>query len=104
MVESSALLKRRSPKGYRGFESLPHRHRISDLRFPILDCEILLLLVIVLVIDHKQSRTLPRANWPESVIVHVIAHPAPRSNPFCLVEGPVDAEINSALAVLFLSL
>ncbi len=26
MVESSALLKRRSPKGYRGFESLPHRH------------------------------------------------------------------------------
>ena len=25
MVESSALLKRRSPKGYRGFESLPHR-------------------------------------------------------------------------------
>lgn len=28
MVESSALLKRRSPKGYRGFESLPHRHRI----------------------------------------------------------------------------
>jgi len=74
------------------------------LRFPILDCEILLLLVIVLVIDHKQSRTLPRANWPESVIVHVIAHPAPRSNPFCLVEGPVDAEINSALAVFFLSL
>jgi hypothetical protein len=26
VVESSALLKRRSPKGYRGFESLPHRH------------------------------------------------------------------------------
>ncbi len=25
MVESSALLKRRSPKGYRGFESPPHR-------------------------------------------------------------------------------
>ncbi len=25
MVESSALLKRRTPKGYRGFESLPHR-------------------------------------------------------------------------------
>jgi hypothetical protein len=25
VVESSALLKRRSPKGYRGFESLPHR-------------------------------------------------------------------------------
>ena len=36
MVESSALLKRRSPKGYRGFESLPHRfprekRRLSDL-------------------------------------------------------------------------
>ena len=25
MVESSALLKRHTPKGYRGFESLPHR-------------------------------------------------------------------------------
>jgi hypothetical protein len=25
VVESSALLKRRTPKGYRGFESLPHR-------------------------------------------------------------------------------
>ena len=32
-------------------------------------------------------------------MVHVITHPAARSNPFCLVEGPVDAEINSALAV-----
>ena len=26
MVESRALLKLRTPKGYRGFESLPHRH------------------------------------------------------------------------------
>jgi hypothetical protein len=25
VVESSALLKRRTSKGYRGFESLPHR-------------------------------------------------------------------------------
>jgi hypothetical protein len=25
VVESSALLKRRAPKGHRGFESLPHR-------------------------------------------------------------------------------
>jgi hypothetical protein len=32
VVESSALLKRRSPKGYRGFESLPHRHGIADFR------------------------------------------------------------------------
>jgi hypothetical protein len=31
VVESSALLKRRTPKGYRGFESLPHRH-LSRLR------------------------------------------------------------------------
>ena len=32
MVESSALLKRRAPKGYRGFESLPHRfHRNEAL-------------------------------------------------------------------------
>jgi hypothetical protein len=30
VVESSALLKRRTPKGYRGFESLPHRH-VLDL-------------------------------------------------------------------------
>lgn len=29
MVESSALLKRRTPKGYPGFESLPHRHSNS---------------------------------------------------------------------------
>lgn len=29
MVESSALLKRRTSKGYRGFESLPHRHFFS---------------------------------------------------------------------------
>ncbi len=28
MVESNALLKRRTPKGYRGFESLPHRASI----------------------------------------------------------------------------
>ena len=33
MVESSALLKRRSPKGYRGFESLPHR----QLPVPLLE-------------------------------------------------------------------
>ena len=32
MVESSALLKRRSPKGYRGFESLPHRFSRRNLR------------------------------------------------------------------------
>jgi hypothetical protein len=30
VVESSALLKRRTPKGYRGFESLPHRACILD--------------------------------------------------------------------------
>jgi hypothetical protein len=34
VVESSALLKRRTPKGYRGFESLPHRSlsRETELR------------------------------------------------------------------------
>jgi hypothetical protein len=36
VVESSALLKRRTPKGYRGFESLPHR----ILRFIIGKCSI----------------------------------------------------------------
>jgi hypothetical protein len=37
VVESSALLKRRTPKGYRGFESLPHRQlsgpRITERSF-----------------------------------------------------------------------
>ena len=32
MVESSALLKRRSSKGYRGFESLPHRASARRLK------------------------------------------------------------------------
>ena len=50
MVESSALLKRRSPKGYRGFESLPHRHGIADFRSSILDLLLFdSLFVIVLV-------------------------------------------------------
>lgn len=31
MVESSALLKRRTPKGYRGFESLPHRSILRSM-------------------------------------------------------------------------
>jgi hypothetical protein len=35
VVESSALLKRRTPKGYRGFESLPHRH--FNFRLQIFD-------------------------------------------------------------------
>jgi hypothetical protein len=34
VVESSALLKRRSPKGYRGFESLPHRFHRGKRRYP----------------------------------------------------------------------
>ena len=51
MVESSALLKRRSPKGYRGFESLPHRHGIADIRSSSLDLLLFdSLFVIVLVI------------------------------------------------------
>ena len=32
MVESNALLKRRSPKGYRGFESLPLRQLANSLK------------------------------------------------------------------------
>ena len=35
MVESSALLKRRSPKGYRGFESLPHRALVARMLFAV---------------------------------------------------------------------
>ena len=38
MVESNALLKRRSPKGYRGFESLPHR-LIGDVLVPTPHCD-----------------------------------------------------------------
>jgi hypothetical protein len=33
VVESSALLKRRTPKGYRGFESLPHRSQVNSDSF-----------------------------------------------------------------------
>ena len=40
MVESSALLKRRTPKGYRGFESLPHR-QLEDILS--IQCSILVL-------------------------------------------------------------
>jgi hypothetical protein len=52
VVESSALLKRRSPKGYRGFESLPHRHgtadnRSSSLGLLLLDSLFVIVLVIV---------------------------------------------------------
>ena len=51
MVESSALLKRRSPKGYRGFESLPHRQCIFDFRF--------------LIFDFWRARSLPRRSVGE---------------------------------------
>jgi hypothetical protein len=37
------LLKRRSPKGYRGFESLPHRHCIADLQFSSFDFQLVTL-------------------------------------------------------------
>jgi hypothetical protein len=45
-----------------------------------------------------------RPDRPESVIEYVIAHPAAQGDPFGLVEGPMNAEINPALAVLFLGL
>ena len=35
MVESNALLKRRTPKGYRGFESLPHRARPANRKLHV---------------------------------------------------------------------
>jgi len=35
----------KAPSWNRGFESLPHRHRISDLRFSIFDLASLLLLM-----------------------------------------------------------
>src|SRR2546421_444430 len=40
----------------------------------------------------------------ECVIEHVISHEAARRDRFCLVERPVDTEINSALPVFFFSL
>ena len=42
--------------------------------------------------------------WGERVIKNVIAHAAPKSDPFRFVKGPVDAKVNPALAVLFLGL
>src|SRR4030095_466981 len=42
--------------------------------------------------------------WRERVIKNVIAHAAPKSDPFRFVKGPVDAKVNPALAVLFLGL
>src|SRR5437667_6405100 len=92
MVESSALLKRRSPKGYRGFESLPHRHCIADLRFSILD------------LLRGRASVLSRTRRPESVIEDVIGHAATQGDPLGLVKGPVNAKINSALTVLFCGL
>jgi hypothetical protein len=80
VVESSALLKRRSPKGYRGFESLPHRVPSSGDLIPT---------------------SKLRANWRESVIEDVIAHAATEGDPLDFVEGPMDAKINAALSILF---
>jgi hypothetical protein len=40
---------------------------------------------------------------PESVIEYVIAHAATLGDAFGLIEGPMNAEINPALAILFLS-
>ena len=71
MVESSALLKRRSSKGYRGFESLPHRHRSSDLRFSILNLASLRLLTGALTHDREPLRYLGRMGVIEHVISHV---------------------------------
>jgi hypothetical protein len=41
---------------------------------------------------------------PESVIEYVVAYAATQRDPLGLVEGPMNAEINPALAILFLSL
>src|SRR5260370_27195147 len=41
---------------------------------------------------------------PESVIEYVIAYPATLGDAFGLIEGPMNAEINPALAILFFSL
>ena len=41
---------------------------------------------------------------PESVIEYVIAYPTTLGDAFGLIEGPMNAEINPALAILFLGL
>ncbi len=41
---------------------------------------------------------------PESVIEYVIAYPTTLGDAFGLIEGPMNTEINPALAILFLSL
>ena len=41
---------------------------------------------------------------PESVIEYVIAYPMTLGDAFDLIEGPMNAQINPTLAILFLSL
>ena len=45
-----------------------------------------------------------RVRRPESVIEYVIAYAATKGDSLRFVKGPVNAEINSALTVLFLGL
>ena len=112
MVESSALLKRRSPKGYRGFESLPHRFSLERCNQGICDCTTSMsdaVLVKLLQTEWAKQRQFrltskSRANWRECVIEYIIAHPPPQRDAFRFIEGPMDAQINPALAILFLSL
>ena len=40
----------------------------------------------------------------EHVVEHIISHPSAQGDALRFVEGPVDAEVDSALAVLFFSL
>jgi hypothetical protein len=45
-----------------------------------------------------------RVRRRESVIEYVIAYPTTLGDAFGLIEGPMNTEINPALAILFLSL
>ena len=45
-----------------------------------------------------------RVRWPENVIEYVIAYPTTLGDAFRLIEGPMNAEINPALAILFVRL
>jgi hypothetical protein len=90
VVESSALLKRRSPKGYRGFESLPHRSLVIPSEVeesPI-------------TFGNRWRLPEPKASpklWVgrcEGMIEHLIIHAMAKSDSLRLIEHPVDAEIN----------
>jgi len=54
--------------------------------------------------QNRELLLLPLANRCEGVLENVIGHAATKGDSFCFIKGPVDAEIDSTLAVLVLGL